>query len=106
MNTGNRIKVLRLSKGLTQEELGLMLGVKKAAVQKYENGSVENMKRNTILKMAQIFEVTPNYLIGWNQSDKEPILDIYNQLNAESREKVMELAQLYLEHQLRKTKIF
>lgn len=102
MNTGNRIKVLRLSKGLTQEELGVLLGVKKAAVQKYENGSVENMKRNTILKMANIFDVTPNYLIGWQDTDNEPILDVYNQLSATNREKIMELAQIFLEHQSKK----
>ena len=30
------------------------LGVKKAAVQKYENGSVENLKRATVLKLSEI----------------------------------------------------
>ncbi|WP_050698866.1 helix-turn-helix domain-containing protein [Anaeromassilibacillus senegalensis] len=67
MEVGQRIKALRTSRGLTQEELGRLLGVKKAAVQKYENGSVENLKRATIAKLAEIFEVTPSYLMGWEE---------------------------------------
>ena len=43
MEVGKRIRALRTARGLTQEELGKLLGVKKAAVQKYENGSVENL---------------------------------------------------------------
>ena len=56
---GNYIKSLRKSKGLTQEELGNMIGVKKAAVQKWESGMVQNLKRNTIKQLSDIFEVSP-----------------------------------------------
>ncbi len=60
MNTvGSYIKSLRLSKGLTQEELGNIIGVKKAAVQKWESGIVTNLKRNTIQALADYFEVSP-----------------------------------------------
>ena len=43
--TGERIKKLRKEKGLTQEQLGKLLGVKKSAIAKYENNRVENLKR-------------------------------------------------------------
>lgn len=56
---GDYIKSLRKSKGLTQEELGNMIGVKKAAVQKWESGMVQNLKRNTIKQLSDIFEVSP-----------------------------------------------
>ena len=36
MNTGYKIKELRIKKGLTQQELGDLLGIQKAAVNKYE----------------------------------------------------------------------
>lgn len=62
--TGERIKKLRKEKGLTQQELGQMLGVQKSAIAKYENGRVPNLKRETISKLAEIFNVTPNYLLG------------------------------------------
>ena len=56
---GDYIKSLRKNKGLTQEELGNMIGVKKAAVQKWESGMVQNLKRNTIKQLSDIFEVSP-----------------------------------------------
>ena len=63
MTVGQKIKQLRISKGLTQEELGEMLGVKKAAVQKYESGQVQNLKQSTIKKLCEIFNKYPDYFI-------------------------------------------
>lgn len=60
---GKYIKSLRLSKGMTQEELGDVVGVKKAAVQKWESGLVQNLKRDTIKKLADFFEVSPSSFI-------------------------------------------
>lgn len=56
---GDKIRELRLKHGLTQEQLGELLGVKKAAVQKYESGRVKNLKQNTIRKLCDIFNVPP-----------------------------------------------
>lgn len=46
--TGERIKKLRKEKGLTQQQLGEMLGVQKSAIAKYENGRVPNLKKETL----------------------------------------------------------
>ena len=73
MNMGERIKQLRQSKGLTQEELGEYIGVKKAAITKYEKGNVKNMKRSTIETLSKLFEVSPSYLMCLD----EPKLDIH-----------------------------
>lgn len=40
MEMGDRIKFLRRQKGITQEELGQIVGVQKAAVQKWESGTI------------------------------------------------------------------
>lgn len=61
-----RIKECRTQQGLTQEELADKLGLKKSAIAKYENGRVENIKRTTIEQMADIFECSPSYLMGWS----------------------------------------
>lgn len=61
-----RIKECRTQHGLTQEELAAKLGLKKSAIAKYENGRVENIKRTTIEQMADIFECSPSYLMGWS----------------------------------------
>ncbi len=63
MTVGQKIKQLRISKGLTQEELGEILGVKKAAVQKYESGQVQNLKQSTIKKLCEVFNKYPDYFI-------------------------------------------
>jgi transcriptional regulator with XRE-family HTH domain len=64
MNSGDRIKELRTSNKMTQEELAEKLGLQKSAIAKYENGRVENIKRSTLEKMANIFNVSPAYIMG------------------------------------------
>lgn len=63
MNIGALIKKLRTERGYSQEELGIMLGVQRAAVQKWECGTVKNLKRETIKKLAEIFSVPPSSFI-------------------------------------------
>lgn len=43
---GKRIKKIRLRKGLSQEKFGEIIGVKKAAISKIENGENSLSKRN------------------------------------------------------------
>lgn len=64
MNTlGDRIRILREKKKLTQEELGKLIGVQRAAINKYESGAVVNLKRSTIAKLAQVLDTAPSYLM-------------------------------------------
>ena len=64
MTTGEKIKILRVKKGMSQEELGKKVGVQKAAINKYEKGIVVNLKMSTIAKLADALDVTPVYLMG------------------------------------------
>lgn len=64
MDTGDIIKKLRKEHKLTQEDLGAIIGVQKSAIAKYENGRVENLKRSTIEKLANYFNVSPSYILG------------------------------------------
>lgn len=59
MHAGTKIKELRKQYEMTQEELGELLGVKKAAIQKYEKGEIVNLKLATIKKLCEIFKVAP-----------------------------------------------
>lgn len=58
-----RIKKLRVNKGLTQEQLGEILGVGKATVQKYESGQIQNLKSAHIKKLCDLFGKKPHYFI-------------------------------------------
>lgn len=63
METGEIIKFLRIKKKLTQDELGIILGVKKSAIQKYESGAVQNLKMETIQKLCDYFMVPPSVFV-------------------------------------------
>ena len=66
ISPGTRIKELRTLSGMSQEELGRRVGVKRAAINKYEVGTVRNIPLHTIEKIANIFEVSPQYIVGWS----------------------------------------
>ena len=104
MTIGENIKKFRKERKLTQEQLGNILGVKKAAIQKYENGTVKNLKQETIKKLSEYFGVDPINFIeappltkqlsviedvkNLYGNDAIHILDLFTQLNTEGREKL------------------
>ena len=63
MDIGEKIKIARIKRGLTQEELGNMIGVQKSAIAKYESGRVVNIKRTTLQKIADVLDMNPSDLI-------------------------------------------
>lgn len=63
MTMGEYIKQLRESKGMTQKELGELVGVNTAAVNKWEKGRVVNIKRETIERLAKVFDILPSQLM-------------------------------------------
>lgn len=62
---GDIIYTRRKALKMTQEELGQKIGVQKSAIRKYEKGSVENLKTDTIQKLCSALEISPNTLFGW-----------------------------------------
>ena len=74
MNIGSYIKKLRTERGYSQEELGALLGVQRAAVQKWECGTVKNLKRETIKKLSEIFNVPPSYFIDDDYTSYDNII--------------------------------
>lgn len=63
MEVGKIIKDARMAKGLTQEQLGSIVGVQKSAIAKYENGRVVNIKRSTLQKLAIALDLKGSDLI-------------------------------------------
>ena len=63
MKTGDKIRVLREQAGYTLEQLGDRVGVGKSTVRKWETGAIENMGRDKIAKLAEVFDVSPTWLI-------------------------------------------
>ena len=63
MEIGQKIKKARIAKGLTQEELGNLVGLQKSAIAKYENGRVVNIKRSTLHKLGKVLGLRGSDLI-------------------------------------------
>ena len=105
---GDRIRKLRESRNMTQTELSEILGMKTyTTVSKWEKN--ENFpKGKDLKKLAEIFNVTSDYLLGLSdtklgkittQNEPPEILTIYNQLEEPKQEKVLDYAKEQLEEQ-------
>lgn len=68
-----RIKRLRKEKGLTQNQLADQLGVTDKAVSKWEVGEA-NPDISLLVKMAQLFDVTVDYLLTGVSPEKEVVV--------------------------------
>ena len=58
LETGEKIRFLRESKGMSQEQLAELVGVSKNSTYRYENGTVE-MKMIMMFRIAFVLEVSP-----------------------------------------------
>ena len=106
MEIGEVIKTARLAKGLTQQELGEMVGKQKSAIAKYEKGIVVNIKRSTLQKLASALDLKGSDLIIQSNpkeaaelsarvlmdSDLRELVELYCSLNKEDKKTVQDLA--------------
>lgn len=82
MKTGEKIKEARVKKGYSQTELAEMLGYKsRSSINKIECGE-RDVPKNVIEKLANILDVTPAYLMGWEDSSQDEELTIDNLVSA------------------------
>lgn len=63
MTFGQRLKELRLSKRMTQEDLGKLMNVSKSSVSLYEKDE-RTPDQETLIKTANFYGVTLDYLLG------------------------------------------
>ncbi len=74
------IKERRSELGLTLEEIGKFVGVSKGTVCKWERGFIKNMRRDKIVKLAEILQVSPidfliseGYILNNTKQKKVPL---------------------------------
>ncbi|WP_432646637.1 helix-turn-helix domain-containing protein [Mitsuokella sp.] len=63
-----KLKMLRESKGMSQEDCAKALGIDRTTYVKYENGG--SIKRN-VEKLARFFQVSTDYLLGRTDTPNE-----------------------------------
>lgn len=65
---GERIKLLRKRKGISQGRLAALLGKSIRTVQKYETGEIE-VSQFIASQLAKVLDTTPTYLLGYETSN-------------------------------------
>ena len=65
---GSRLKKLRNSKHLRQEQVANLIGVNKSAISYYENDTRQPTYAS-LIRLASIYNVTTDYLLGIKQED-------------------------------------
>lgn len=75
---GTRLKLARVAKNMSQEELGLSLGLTFQQIQKYEKGS-NRLSGSRILNICRTLEITPHQLLGWQEPETAALIeaDVY-----------------------------
>lgn len=70
----NRLKQLRQEKGINQDILAKLLGLEVAGISKLETGRVP-LKDEYIVKLAEYFDVSTDYLLGKSDIRKPEKVD-------------------------------
>ncbi len=70
MTIGERIKQRRKELGISADDLGEKLGVARSTVFRYENGFIEKVPVDVIKTIANALQTTPEYLMGWEEVQK------------------------------------
>ncbi|EAA0108934.1 helix-turn-helix domain-containing protein [Listeria monocytogenes] len=78
---GNRLKQLRKNNNKTQEDISKILGISRGAYSHIENGRNEP-DMETIVKLADIFEVSTDYLLGKSNNGLVDIIAAHIDSNA------------------------
>lgn len=76
LQIGDVIKRLRIENEYTQNELAIMLGLQLSTLQKYESGTIVNIKLETLRELCSIFDVPPVTFVfpSLTEKDKQGLL--------------------------------
>ena len=70
-----RLRELREEKGISQKELGKLFNVAQNTISNWENGTREPDTK-TLVKLAELFECSVDYLVGRTDDPRPPDPDI------------------------------
>ncbi len=99
MGIGRRIKEARIEKGLSQEQLGNLIGVTGSAITNYEK-EVSHPKENVMYALIDALEVDANFLFQdcvhtikkTPSESEEALVRLFRKLNEEGQEQLLDYA--------------
>lgn len=75
MTFGEKLKLLRYEKGLTQDDIGYLLNVTKSCISCYESGT-RQPSLDILIQLATYFRVSVDFLIGTEEYDANKKIEI------------------------------
>lgn len=97
------IKERRESLGYSLNELAEKIGVNRSTVMRWENGDIENMKRDKIVSLAEALKISPAVIMGWEDIEEPKVAKVSDtvknintlasQLDYSSQERLLAYAQ-------------
>ncbi|WP_454962813.1 LexA family protein [Filifactor alocis] len=75
---GRRIRESRKNIKMTMKELGDKVGLSEGNIQRYEMGKIKGVDINLIKKISEILNVSPKYLMGWEDEKKDDLSEYDN----------------------------
>lgn len=103
-----RIKSLIEQSGLSYQELEKKTGVKKSSLQRYASGTTVKIPLDVIEKLAKAFNVSQEYLMGWEDDkkanapeelilseDEKALINAFRQIPEEKQKAFIEMGRLY-----------
>lgn len=103
------IKERRESLGYSLNELAEKIGVNRSTVMRWENGDIENMKRDKIVSLSEALKISPAVIMGWEDIEEPEVAkvdvfinelkDITSDANEATKRAILDYAYFALERQ-------
>ena len=78
MNMGEKIKFRRKQLKMSADALGEAIGKNRATIYRYEKNEIEDMPYTIVSKLAKALNLSPSYLMGWEDSENDRLTSVYN----------------------------
>ena len=72
MSLSTVLRTRRKELGLTLNDIAQHMGVSEATVQRWESGNIKSLRQGRVAKLADILNVSPAKLMGWESDDQLP----------------------------------
>ena len=97
-----RIKSLIEQSGKSYQEMEKLTGIKKSSLQRYASGVTTKIPLDVIEKLANAFNVSQEYLMGWEEKKSSPsepqltegekvLLDLFNRVPEDKQQLVLQM---------------
>ena len=110
MTVGARIKNIRESKGMSQDELAKRMGYKdRSSISKIEKASDDNITLDSVQKFSEVLNCSPLFLMGWGEENNESesqvsgnterekkFINLFEQLDEDQQKLVQNMIEAFL----------